>query len=130
MPYKITYLEDGGVLCEYEGVITPEENLAVRSEILGSDPKNLNKIPYLVIDYSKSENYSHTNDEVKNLAVSSQKILAINPELIIAFVVPQDLFFGMSRLWLTYSHEEKRAQLFRSREEAENWIKEKLSKQT
>ena len=127
MAFKITKLEDGGLYIEHEGLVTIEENLAVRSEVLGSDPKNLNKIPYLVINYSNTENFSHTNDDVKNLAVSSQKFLAINPKLIIAFVVPQDLFFGMSRLWLTYSLELKRVRLFRSREEAENWVKMELA---
>ena len=53
--------------------------------------------------------------------------LELYSETLFAVVVPSDLLFGLARMWHTYLGEARRAGLFRTREEAEIWINEKLS---
>lgn len=127
MPYTITKLEDGGVLNEFEGIVILEENAEVYLKIFGKDPNQFKKISYVISDWSKSTKVTHTTEEIRELAIMTRQRLDCNPKLLFAIIVPRDLLFGLARMWHTYLGEAHRAGLFRTREEAEIWIKEKLS---
>ena len=127
MPYKITKLKDGGVLNEFEGIVTLEKNAEVDIKIFGEDPAQFKKISYVISDWSKVTKVTHTTEEIRELAIMTRQRLEFNPELLFAIIVPRDLLYGLARMWHTYLGEARRAGLFRTREEAEIWIKEKLS---
>ena len=127
MPYKITKLKDGGVLNEFEGIVTLEKNAEVDIKIFGEDPAQFKKISYVISDWSKATKVTHTTEEIRELAIMTRQRLEFNPELLFAIIVPRDLLYGLARMWHNHLGEAHRAGLFRTREEEEIWIKEKLS---
>lgn len=127
MPFKITKLKDGGVINEFKGIVTLEKNAEVDIKIFGEDPAQFKKISYVISDWSKSTKVTHTTEEIRELAKMTRQRLDFNPKLLFAIIVPKDLLYGLARMWHSYLGEEQRTGLFRTREEAEIWIKEKLS---
>ncbi|MCH7806715.1 MAG: hypothetical protein IH995_06175 [Proteobacteria bacterium] len=130
MPFKITKLNNGGVINEFEGIVTLEKNAEVDIKIFGEDPAQFKKISYVISDWSKSTKVTHTTEEIRELAKMTRQRLDFNPKLLFAIVVPRDLLYGLARMWHSYLGEEHRTGLFRTREEAEIWIKEKLSEES
>ena len=127
MPFKITKLKDGGVINEFKGIVTLEKNAEVDIKIFGEDPAQFKKISYVISDWSKSTKVTHTTEELRKLAKMTRQRLDFNPKLLFAIIVPRDLLYGLARMWHTYLGEAHRAGLFRTREDAEIWITEKLS---
>ncbi len=128
MPFKITKLKDGGVLNEFEGIVSLEENAEVYKKIFGKNPNQFKNIPYVISDYTKATKVTHSTEEIRQLASMTKKRLEVYSKTFFAVVVPGDLFFGLARMWHAHLGEEDRAGLFRTREEAEIWINKKLSK--
>lgn len=128
MPFKVTRRKDGGVLCEFLGVVTPGENEAAHKEVEGGNPQNFKKIPYLIVDHTGTEHFNHSSEEIQKRAVLANERLATFPNLYIAIVTPGDLFFGVARMWQTHSRMEDRVKLFRSLDEAEIWVHQKAKK--
>lgn len=129
MPYKITKLEDGGVFIDYQGIVTSKENQEAHQKIVGKNQDRLKKIPYVISDFSKAKNISHTSGEIRQVATMSRQKLKLNPQLLLAIIVPSTLFYGLGRMWQVFLEEEHdRAGLFRTREEAEIWVQKKLRK--
>lgn len=128
MPFKITKRKDGGVLCEYEGLITPEENTEAHNKIFGKGQDRLNKISYVMSDYSKVKNITHTHEEIRRHALMVKHRLEIYPKTVFAIILPSDLMFAYGRVWSSNVGEENRASVFRTKEEAKAWVKERLSK--
>lgn len=130
MPFKITKRKDGGVLYEFHGLVTPEENQAARKKAIGNDLGKIKKIRYVISDYSKTENFSHTTEDVKKMAASARNLFELNPKMVMAFVMPNDLFFGTARVWRAYADDEDRVMVSKSRNEAEIWVHKKLSEES
>ena len=126
MPYKITELDNGGVVCDYEGVIGLADNIEIYNKIFGRDPSRPKDVSYVIADWSKVAKITHTSDEIRTLAGMTRQRLGRSPETVFAVVVPEDFLFGSARMWQTNVREEKRIKLFQTREEAEAWLKEKL----
>ena len=123
MPYKITKLEDGGVICAYEGVVGLKENVEIYSKIFGNGPDQTNDVAYVISDWSKVLKITHTSDEIRTLAGMTRERLGRSPKTVFAVVVPEDFLFGSARMWQTNVREEKRIKLFKTREEADTWLK-------
>jgi hypothetical protein len=128
MPYKITKLEDGGVFIDYQGIVTSRENQEAHKKIVGQNPDQLKKIPYVISDFSKARNISHTSGEIREVATMSRQKLKLNPNLLLAIIVPSTLFYGLGRMWQVFLEDESnRAGLFRTSAEAEIWVQKKLA---
>jgi len=128
MPYKITKLKDSGILNEFSGVVTLADNREVYINIFGDDPYGTQKIPYVISDWSKVANISHSNEDVRTLARLTSERLEQFPATLFAVVAPNDLLFGLGRMWQTHLEKENRARVFRDRAAAEAWVKGELSK--
>ncbi len=125
MPFKVTRRENGGVHVEFLGVVTPEENEAAHKEVEGGDPENFGRIPYLIVDHTKTEHFNHSSEEIQRRAALANKRLEKFPNLILAIVTPRDLFYGVARMWQVHASLESRVKLFRSLDEAEIWVHQK-----
>jgi hypothetical protein len=129
LPYTIKRRADGGVIVEFKGVLTVEENQEARLAVVEGDYTNIAKVPYLIGDHSKVEKSTHSADDMRMLAQSMKvDVRAHNPDILIAIVAPKDLSFGLGRVFHAYLGGDKKTNLFRTRKEAEAWIAEMLEK--
>jgi hypothetical protein len=69
-----------------------------------------------------------SHKEIYNAEID-KKASDTNPNIVVAIVASTDLQFGMSRVWQVYVEKSKFVtKVFRDREDAESWLKEKLGK--
>ena len=128
MPFNITKKEDGGLIIDYVGLITSEENSKAHTDVIGEDIELFKKIPYVISDFTKAKNINHSSKEINKVAAMSRHKLRLNPNLLLAVIVPSTLFFALGRMWHVFLEEDSdRAELFKSLEEAENWVKTKIN---
>ena len=125
MPFKVTRRKDGGGLCEYWGVVTPKENEDAHNEVVGEDLAKFKKIRYLIIDHTKTEHFNHSPEGIQKRAALAGKRLEQNPDLLLAIVAPNDLFYGVARMWRAQAGKDDRIMLFRNLDEAEIWVHQK-----
>ncbi len=131
MPYSITIdNKRKGLITTYSGEMSNEEFIRCTQE------KFLQGEEFLSKEYVDSFNYSLSDmtevtrididlEAIKSNAALSEKALELNTDGIMVVVCPTDLEFGLSRLWQTYTDSGKdRVKLFRSRQEAEEWLEE------
>jgi len=129
MPYKNTYLEDGGVRIDYEGIVTLTETRKAEESVYFNSTHPISKVPFIIEDYSKVEKFDFPFKELRESARADAEILENNPDLLMAVVSYDDLVFGMARAWKSVvGEEEERTQIFRNYEAAEIWIKKKMAK--
>ena len=66
-------------------------------------------------------------DDIRTLAERDKRAARINPNIIIAVVVGDDLAFGMTRMWQGLTSGAPFVNcVFRSMDEAERWVAEQL----
>jgi hypothetical protein len=64
---------------------------------------------------------------VQELAHQTKTLLSRLPSLLVVVVAPQDLVFGLGRMWGAYASSSLAdPHLFRTRPEAERWIEDQL----
>ena len=129
MPIEIQYTEDklGVVFCAV-GKVTGQDILAKQNEIYQSD--RFPRLRYWIVDRSRCTAYNVNADEVIQMAANDNQAAQINPNLLMALISENDLQFGVSRMFELQLDEERfDTMVFRSREAAHAWIKEKLNKE-
>lgn len=133
MPYTLEYLEgDGGVITTYSGKVTDEEyqqclkdkfSLAEKLIALGKT----NFLRYSLSDCADVIEFGVTVDTIKHGASLSKSVIETNQTVLMAVVAPNNHEFGMGRLWQAYiGSQGERAKIFRTKEEANNWIAQTL----
>jgi hypothetical protein len=122
----INYLENGaGIEVVASGTVTGSEIIEAHREIYNA--ANIRRQRYQLIDRSECKEYLVSYAEVQKIAEIDKKASKTNPNIIIAIVAPEDLQFGMSRVWEAHVEETTFVtEIFRDRESAEHWLKEKL----
>ena len=128
MPYKIDYLETtGGVITTYWGELTEAEFVECTEEKFVTLDKHL-KYSYSISDLSAVTKLSISTDTLKSNALMSGYALDATENGYMAVVVNQDLIYGLSRQWKANTGNlDDRVAIFRSRDEADDWIAEKLA---
>ena len=99
MPYKITYMEDGGVLLDYSGKVSGMEAFGADQKIYTSTAHPIGEIRYFIVDFSNTELIDYPLDISKAAADVDLKVLSDNPNLNIVIVTGDDLIFGLTRIW-------------------------------
>ena len=128
MPVEINDCDGGlGNYILVRGVASAEEYVDAFKRHLEQDEEKFKKYLYSLCDYTGIRQFDISNPMVQQLADMSVRAMKINPDVIVAIVADQDLYFGLSRMfealvfdkgWETY--------VFRSKEEALDWIREKV----
>ena len=128
MPYEIIYLdEDGGVITNYRGAITDEDIIKSGEEKYLS-LERLKSYRYAITDLSMVDEFRLTSEGIEKNAEISLKIFAENSNIIVAFVLPTDVEYGMGRMWQAYGDGDgKKSNICRTRAEAEEWIRKNLN---
>ncbi len=128
MPIEIYDLDNGiGVLIKGHGVVTNDEYSNTLKKHLTQDPDKIKKYRYSLSDYTevtKAEVRTETIKIIANRCISASKV---NPNIVHATVSSQDLIFGLSRMWEALSSETTwEIQVFKGKEEAKEWIEERV----
>ena len=128
MPYKIDYLEDsGGVITTYWGELTEAEFVECTESKFTALDQHIH-YRYSISDFSAVSKLSISIDLLKSNALMSGYALDSNKSGYMAVVVNSDLIYGLSRQWkASTGNLDDRVAIFRSRQEADDWIEEKLS---
>lgn len=128
MPYKIEYRDDDlGVITTYSGTLTEAEFLDCTKEKFASLDK-LNNYRYSISDFSAVTRFEIPLDVIRENAMLSSHALKVNQTGVMAVAVNTDLIYGLGSLWKGNTGDiSDRVGIFRSREDAEDWVQARLS---
>lgn len=128
MPLTINYKDDGrGIEILATGTVHGREIIDAHKEIYSEE--NLKRQLYQIIDRSLCLEYDVSTEEIKKIAELDNTAALINPHIIIAIVAPDDLQYGMSRIWQAYTDESGfKTRVFRDRKSADLWLAELLKR--
>lgn len=129
MAFKITYLEnEGGVITSYWGTMTDDDviNSGLEKYSLMDKVKNYK---YSLTDLSNVKSSKITAKSVRRNVEVTAKILKDIKDILIVFVLPQDVQYGMGRMWQAYAENINiDSHVCRIRSEADELIKNHLAK--
>ena len=128
MKYDLFFLDDElGTITEFHGALTDELLIHCTKERY-SYPERNKKFKYIICDFSNCTEINISTDTVKIVAQMAIEVSKVNKNITIAGAMPKDLVFGLGRMWQAYADETGwNSNMFHSRLEAENWVKEKLN---
>ena len=128
MPIETKDTDNGlGVFFIGRGIVGEIEYLDIYKKHLSQDKDKYQKYRYGINDWSEVtgvEISSNAIDKIAGLCIYSAKI---NPYPVIAHIATTDVTYGLSRMWEFLSSEtEWEIMVFRRRNEAKGWIRERL----
>lgn len=128
MPIEIQKTEDGkGIIFSAVDDVNGKDIIKGITEILNDN--SFADLKYWISERSRCTKYDVSSKEVQEIANLNNQAAKNNPNLLVALIAETDLQFGMSRMYEAYIDEHGfQTMVFRSREEADKWLNEKLHK--
>jgi len=128
MPMSIDYIGDGGIIIRVEGLISGNE-IKEANDIIYESPDKIKKIKYQICDLTNASEVSASESDIRAISNQDKKASEINPNMLIAVVGEKDVIFGLARMWEAFSYDSPfETMVFRTMEDAQQWIREKLHK--
>lgn len=122
MAAEIIYQSDGGVLILASGTLRGEDLMRSADEIYGQFG---GKSPrYQLVDLTDVDDLQVSASHIRILADKDRTAGELSPGALIAVVGPQDLAYGLARMWQAYTGSAIGSGVFRDRESAEAWLRE------
>ena len=127
MSYNITHnKDDGGVITNYSGTVTDEELISSARERT-TPIERVKSYKYLLSDFTGVHEFKVTPWGIRAAAEIANKMFHENSNILLSAVLPQDLQFGMGRMWQVYTEGgEYKSYLARTKEEAIQWLHQNL----
>ncbi len=126
--FEISYRNDGGVILSWKGLVTGKELIDAFSEIYATD-EQIKRIAYQLVIFTKSEEIMVTANDLKEVASLDIRASKVNPSMLVAVVGERDIVFGLSRMWEAFVDDAPlKTRVFRTLEDAEDWLKLSLPK--
>ena len=108
-------------------IVNEEELVDALKNHLTQDNDKLKKYKYSLTDYTGGTKFEVSTQKVEQIAKICESSSIANSEAIVAVVAEQDFMFGIARMWELLSDGTNwETMVFRNREEAEAWIKERV----
>lgn len=128
MTVQVSFAADGiGIIYTTSGVLTGKDLLWAHSRVQAAIEQNPD-MRYLLIDHSAVPEERIDTESLKQLAARSGSTLDLMPEALVAIVAPNDVLFGLSRMWAAMAENPKLKTLTsRSRDEAVEWLGRELA---
>ncbi len=121
MPISVLWLEEHhGVQFTGSGLLTGEECLRANRQVIKDS--RLATLRFQIVDLSAVEHYEISAAESRDLATMDIQAAAIASGVRVAMICPDDLVFGMSRLYAGHTSPNWQVEVFRQREEAIEWL--------
>jgi hypothetical protein len=126
MPIELRYRDSGaGVVFVCTGTVTAAEFSEANDEIYSRE--SLDRLRYELTDFTATEHLESSIDETRRNATTDAIAANRGEGLVIAVAGPDDLTFGIARMWQALTHDSNiRTGVFRSVPDAERWIAEAL----
>ena len=123
MPFSIEWTEDGQSLTwSGSGVVTAREILRAKERCL-AQPERVRAVLRTTIILADITELEVTAIDLRRIASLDLQLSALNPHAAVAIVAPQDLMFGVARMWENYVEGAGwRTGVFRTFPEAEAWL--------
>jgi hypothetical protein len=97
---------------------------------LATDEEQVRSIASATVDLVDVTEFDMTADEVRELARVDHLLATLTPKVVVVIVTPLDHVFGLARMWEALAETTGwRTGVFRTREEAEIWLRETLGSQ-
>ena len=129
MPIQVKYLDKGlGVLFIGAGVLTGEDIINSNKVTFYSEEK-MKDYKYGLMDYSSISSLDATNAEIQTMISQQKEASKFIPDGVLAIVATKDIGFGLSRMWEMMAESEDlqwESKVFRNREDAVAWIRERV----
>ena len=124
---KIKYIDEGiGIECTILGDATLDKILKAAEEVYSEE--YITKQKYQIIDFTECTSFQLSSDDMRAIVEVDLEVSKSNPDIIIAIVAPEDIAFGMSRVYEAYADETGfRIKVFRDKEESQLWIQNQLN---
>ena len=126
MPISVKYLDRGlGFIFMGEGLVTGDDIINANKIIFASKDRMI-KYKYGLIDYSNIRQFNVSSSEIAIIASQDKKASQYIPVGVLAVAAQKDLEFGLARMWemiVENSGIQWETMVFRSRKDAEAWIK-------
>jgi hypothetical protein len=126
MAVFVEWRHDKGIVLLYSGVLTGEELIAVNRSLVTERSGGLR---YAIVDLSAVDELLISVADIR-ATIKDDKLLSgiAEPGMLVAIAAPQDLGFGLARMWEAFAgHETKwRIAVFRSIDDASLWIQKSL----
>ena len=128
MPVDIKDCQDGiGVTITGRGVVTDDDLRAELKAHLTQDEEKFSQYRYSLSDYSAATEVHASNETIRYIARLCIDASKMNPHPVVAIVASSDLIYGLSRMAETFMAETQwTTMVFRSRQEAVEWIKNEV----
>jgi hypothetical protein len=116
-----------GVVYTSLGVLTGQDLLDA-GEHFRVESRSNPEIRYVIMDHSAIPEEKVDSVSLKALASRVSEILEPTPEVLMAIVAPNDVLFGLSRMWETLAEQAGFiTRVMRTRAEAMAWLEEELT---
>lgn len=128
MAIKVYELDNGlGNLIFGEGEIAADEYYEVIMQHLSKPDEQLKKYIYSISDYAAVTSAEIGLSHITKIAQKSIEVSKINPGVIVAIVASNSIVYGMAKIWSGLAKLTGwTMNVFRTREEADTWMKKKL----
>ncbi len=126
MPIELRYCDAGaGVVFICTGTVTAAEFSRANEEIYSAE--SLDQLQYQLIDFTATDHLESSLEDTRKNAEVDAVAASQKRNLIIAVAGPDDLTFGISKMWQALAADsDLRTGVFRSVSDAELWIKQTL----
>ncbi len=126
MPIELKYLDGGGSLLVGTGTLTGREILSAINAVHETEEKT-RAIVFQIGDFRLVEKVDISSMDIRTISERDIRTSKINRQIITAVVAGEDVVFGLSRMWQAHSDSPSViTSVFRSMDEAEQWIKEQI----
>ena len=127
MPITTNFTPDGaGLIHTAQGSTTGAEIIALNVTLL-SEGEAFAPLRFWLFDFGDSADLRATADEARVIAGQGKKLAMLNSQLCVAIIAPQDVQFGMSRMWEAFVDGTGwQTSVFRDRPSAIAWLRERV----
>jgi len=128
MGIEIRFTADGiGMVWASTGLLTGRDLLDADTR-LRDEVTSGRTIRYLLVDHSAIPEESIESGSIQILAEQSEESLELIPDGVVAVVAPNDVLFGLSRMWEQFvEYPRLTTRVMRSRDEAIAWLQDELA---
>ena len=127
MAVTVEVQNDKGLVLSCSGVLTGKELIDVKSSLVTEQNKHLR---YIITDLTHVHEFQISSDAIRKMVAENKRLAAIaEPGMLVAIAAPQELGYGLARMWEAYAHHETgwRTSVFHSRADADLWIQHTLN---
>ena len=128
MPIDIKFLHEGvGILYLCHGTVTGKDFIEANKQILAFN-EHLKLVRYGLIDETALDDIQMSESEMLMITAQDKKIASlVPPGAVVAVIAKGDFAFGPAHIWQSFiEHTGWETMTFRTRWQAESWIKEKV----